>query len=297
MKIVLTGAAGNITRPLSETLLANGHDVTIIGRNAENLEPLTSRGAKAAIGSIEDISFLTETFKGADAVYTMVPPNFGAADWKAYIGGIGTGYAEAIRQSGVKHVVNLSSIGADQPDGTGPVTGLHRVEQALNKLSDVAVLHLRAGFFYNNYFGNIGMIKAGGIIGANYGEASVEIPLVDPQDIAAAIASAIQSLDFSGHSVRYIVSDVRSNGDVARVLGAAIGNDALPWVAFTDEQAFDGLQQAGLPEEIAKNYAEMGAAIRDGKMQQHFTENNNKATGKRKLEDFAQVFAQVYAAN
>src|SRR4051812_9499360 len=127
MKIVLTGAAGNITRPLAEALLAAKHEVTVIGRNEANLEPLTALGAKAAIGSIDDVAFLTNTFRGADVVYTMVPPNMGATDWKAYIAGIGAGYAKAIEASGVKYVVNLSSIGADQPEGTGPVTGLYRV--------------------------------------------------------------------------------------------------------------------------------------------------------------------------
>jgi uncharacterized protein YbjT (DUF2867 family) len=117
MKYVITGGAGNISKPMAEKLLAVGHEVVVIGRNAENLKSLTDKGAKAAIGSVEDVAFLTETFKGADAVYTMVPPTFGAADWKAHIAQIGKNYADAIKAAGVKYVVNLSSIGAHLQKG------------------------------------------------------------------------------------------------------------------------------------------------------------------------------------
>ena len=86
MKYVITGGAGHISRPLTEKLLAAGHEVTVIGRNSEHLKPLTDKGAKAAIGSVEDVNFLKETFQGADAVYTMVPPTFSATDWKSWIG-------------------------------------------------------------------------------------------------------------------------------------------------------------------------------------------------------------------
>ncbi len=159
MKYVITGGAGHISKPLTEKLLAAGHEVTVIGRNAENLKPLTEKGAKAAIGSVEDVSFLTKTFSGADAVYTMVPPTMEPTDWKGYIGQVGANYAEAIKTAGVKYVVNLSSVGAHMQEGCGPVSGLFRVEKALNELKDVAIRHLRPGFFFTNFYGNLPMVK------------------------------------------------------------------------------------------------------------------------------------------
>ena len=85
MKYVITGSAGHISKPLALQLLAAGHQVTVIGRNAENLKDLTAAGADSAIGSVEDVAFLTTTFTGADAVYTMVPPNHNPENWKAHI--------------------------------------------------------------------------------------------------------------------------------------------------------------------------------------------------------------------
>lgn len=293
MHYVITGGAGNISKPLALQLLANKHQVTVIGRTASNLQELTAAGAVAAIGSVEDIDFLTKTFTGADAIYTMIPPKWDAADWKGYIAGIGKNFAAAIQASGVKKVVNLSSIGAHMELGCGPVSGLYHVEKALNALVGVDIKHLRPAFFYTNFLANIGMIKHMQIIGANYGENSL-LSLVFPGDIATAAAEELTNLSFTGNSIRYVISDEKTTTEVAAILGAAIGNPALPWVNFTDEQTQAGMLQAGLSEEVAKNYAEMGAAMRTGQMSAEYNQLPKPNFGKTKLTDFAKTFAIIY---
>ena len=294
MKYVVLGSLGNISKPLAEKLVAAGHSVTIISSKAEKAAQIEALGAKAAIGSVDDISFLAKTFAGADAVYTMVPPNFGAGNWKKYIGGIGENIAAAVKASGVKNVVNLSSVGAHMPDGCGPVSGLYFAEKALNGLDGVNVKHLRAGFFYLNFLGNISMIKNMGIIGGNYGEGT-KLPLVHPEDIAEAAAEEMLKLSFKGKNIRYVVSDEKTTNEVAAILGKAIGKPELPWINFKDEDTLAGMMQAGLPEEIATNYAEMGAAMRNGEMVAEYKTDRPAVFGKTKLEAFAPVFAAVYA--
>ncbi|MBO9570802.1 MAG: NAD(P)H-binding protein [Chitinophagaceae bacterium] len=296
MKYVLTGSAGNITRPLAEKLLKAGHDVTVIGRNAEHLKSLADAGAKIAPGSVEDANFLAETFKGADAVYTMIPPKLDAADWKSYIGSIGEKYAAAIKTAGVKYVVNLSSVGAHLPEGVGPVSGLYRVEQALNKLEGVNVKHLRPAYFYYNLLANINLIKHAGIIGGNFSAGDKQFTIVHPSEIAEAAAEELLNLNFTGKSVRYIVSDEVSTDQIASELGAAIGKPELKWVKFTNEQSIAGMQQAGFSEEVAKNYTEMGEAIDKGKMSEDYYKNRPASLGRIKLKDFAKEFAAIYNA-
>jgi len=294
MKYVVTGSLGNISKPLAQNLVDAGHSVTIISSKAEKTAQIEAIGAKAAIGSVEDIGFLTKTFAGADAIYTMVPPNFGSGDWKKYIAGIGKNYAAAIKAAGVKNVVNLSSIGAHMPDSCGPVSGLYFVEKALNGLDNVNVIHLRAGFFFQNYLGNIGMIKHMGIIGGNYGEGT-KLALVHTNDIADTATYELLSLSFKGKSIRYVVSDEKTTNEVAAILGKAIDKPELPWINFKDEDTLAGMLQAGLPEEIAKNYTEMGAAMRSGEMASEYNSNKPTVFGKTKLEAFAPVFAAVYS--
>jgi uncharacterized protein YbjT (DUF2867 family) len=291
MKITVTGSLGHISKPLTETLVKAGHQVTVVSSNADRAEEIKALGATPAIGSVDDTDFLTRAFKGADAVYAMVPPNFGAKEWKNWIAGIGQKYADAFKAAGVTKVVHLSSIGAHLEDGTGPVAGIHRVEEIYNQLDGIAVKHLRPGFFYTNFYANVDMIKHGNIIGSNFG-ADTSMVLVHPTDIAAAAAEELQR-DFTGKSVRYIASDEKTAGEIAKALGTAIGKPELPWIEFTDADNIAGAVDAGLPEEIATNYTEMGASVRTGRMFEDYYKNK-PALGKIKLEDFAQQFAKAF---
>lgn len=294
MKITVTGSLGNISKPLAEILIAAGHEVTIISSSDRKKQAIEALGAKAAIGSVEDEAFLTSAFSGADAVYTMVPPNFGAANIRAFISGVGLKYAAAITAAGVKKVVNLSSIGAHLDAGTGPITGLHDIENSYAKLENVIVKHLRPGYFYINLLGNIDMVKHAGILGANYNAESPMV-LVHPRDIAAAAAEELQNTSTTS-GIRYVVSDETTIKDLTKALGDAIGKPELPWVEFTDEQALKGMVDAGLPEPMAKSYVEMGDAIRTQKMYEHYFATKPAISGKVKVADFAKEFAQAYQA-
>jgi uncharacterized protein YbjT (DUF2867 family) len=295
MKYIITGSLGNISKPLTQTLVAAGHQVTVISSKTDKITEIEAIGAKAAIGSVEDLAFLTKTFSGADAAYIMVPPKWDAADWKGYIAQIGQNYAAAIKASSIKKVVTLSSVGAHLPEGCGPVSGIYFVEKALNELNGIDVLHLRPGFFFSNFYGNISMIKHAGIIGANYGTDS-KLILSSTNDIATAAAEELLSLSFVGKNVRYLASDEVSTNEVAQILGTAIDKPELPWIDFKDEDAEGGMIGAGLPNEVAKNYTEMGRAMREGKMAEDFHKHRPKTFGTTKLTDFAMEFAFAFNA-
>jgi uncharacterized protein YbjT (DUF2867 family) len=291
MKYVITGSLGNISKPLSENLIAKGHEVTIITSNYKNEQAIKALGAKPAVGFVEDVKFLNETFKDNDAVYTMVPPKWDAENWKDWIAGIGKNYATSIKDAGIKYVVNLSSLGAHLPDGCGPVTGLHRVEEALNSLQGVNVKHLRPAYFYHNLLAQIGLIKSAGIMGANFGADT--FPLVHPANIAEVAIEELLNLSFTGQSVRYIASDEKSGNEIAAAIGNAIDKSNLPWIIFSDEDNIQGMLRAGLSEEVAKNYTEMGKAMCTGEMSEDYLKNK-PVLSNIKLADFAKEFAAAY---
>ncbi|HRI20937.1 MAG TPA: NAD(P)H-binding protein [Panacibacter sp.] len=294
MKYVITGSLGNVSKPLTKALVKAGNDVTVITSKEQNIAAIEALGAKAAVGSVENIAFLTGAFTGADAVYTMVPPTYTASDWKAHIAKIGENYTAAIKAAGVKYVVNLSSIGAHMQEGAGPVSGLYRAESALNTLTDVNIKHLRPAYFYANLLSNIGMIKHMGVLGANFGEKT--FPLVHTDDIAEVAIEELLKLNFKGHTVRYIASDEKTGFEIAKALGTAIGQPDIPWIVFTDEQSLEGMLQAGLPKEVARNYTEMGAAMSSGEMNRDYFSNRPAASSKIKIEDFAKEFAAAFHA-
>jgi len=293
MKITVLGSLGNISKPLAEKLIAVGHKVTVVSNDAKKVAAIEAIGAVPAIGSVEDVEFLTGAFSGADAVYTMVPPNFSTTEWKKYIANTGRGYAEAIKKAGVKNVVNLSSIGAHLPDGVGPVSGIHFVEEALNGLEGVNVLHLRPAYFYTNFYHSVDMIKNAGIIGGNYG-ADANIVMVHPLEIAETAAKELDGIKFEGKSHLYIVSSEHTGAKVADIIGNAVGKPGLPWVEFKDQDVVNAMTGNGASLDVARNYAEMGNAIRTGIMFKDYYNSNSVVRGKISLEDFAKELAKSF---
>lgn len=296
MKYVVTGGAGHITKPLVEKLLAAGHEVTVIGRDAAKLQSLVEKGAKAAVGSVEDPSFLTTAFTGADAVYLMIPPNFGVTDWLGYQKKVADYFVQAVKLNQIKKVVVLSSVGAHMRKGAGPVDGLAYLEQQL-EAAGTDNKFLRPSYFYYNLFGQIPLIKGMGIMGANMGSPDTKLVLTHTDEIADAAAEELLNLSFTGTSVRYIASDERTTTEIATVLGKAISKDNLQWIPFSDEQMKAGLLQAGLAEVFAQGYTEMGVALRSGEMEADYWNNRPAQLGNIKLEDFAKEFAAVYNAS
>ena len=292
--IAVMGATGNTGRMVSERLLEQGSDVRALGRSADRLAGLVAKGAEAAVGEAADAGYLTGAFRGADAVYTLLPPNLQADDYSAFQDQVGEAIAGAIKESGVGHVVFLSSIGADQPEGTGPIAGLHRQEGRLRSLEGVDVLALRPGFFFENHFETLGLIKHQGINGSAIAPDTV-LPMIATRDIAAAAAEALIARDFSGFSVRELLGPrdltmAEANG----IIGDAIGNPDLTYVQFPYEDFEASLAQMGLPANIAALYTEMARAFNAGKVRtlEGRSEANTTPTS---FETFAaEVLAPVY---
>jgi uncharacterized protein YbjT (DUF2867 family) len=297
MKIIITGSLGHISKPLTIALVNKGHDVTVISSKAERQQDIEAIGAKAAIGSMEDASFLTTTFKGADIVYVMEALNHGSffnkdLDFMAAITHIGNCYAQAIKESVVKRVVHLSSIGAHTDTGVGMLKFHYNVESILKQLpTDVSIKFMRPVGFYYNMFAFIQTIKAQNAIVQNYGGDEKE-PWVSPLDIAAVIAEEIEK-PFEGRTIRYIASDERSPNEVASIIGEAIDKPNLKWLVIDDEQLLKGMLTAGMNPGIAKGLVEMNAGRRNGILYEDYN-RNKPVLGNIKLTDFATEFAAVY---
>lgn len=296
MKIVVTGSLGHISQPLTKELVEKGHAVTVISSKSEKHKDIENLGATAAIGLLDDVDFLTSAFAGADAAYCMIPPNYGELNQLAYYQRIGRAYAQAIQQSGVKRVVHLSSWGAHRDKGTGIILGSHHVEATLNALPGIAVTHLRAGSFFYNLYGFVGMIKAAGFIGTNYG-GDDKIVWVHPTDIAAAAADELQKNPVAGSNVRYVASDERTATETARVLGAAIGKPDLQWLIVTNEAAKAGMEQNGIPPGLAADLVDINASIHNGALGEDYELNKPAVMGNVKLEEFAKEFAMAFQGN
>lgn len=295
MKIVITGSLGNVGKTLTANLAQKGHQVIGITHQAEKQKEVENLGATAALGSLDDVEFLTSTFAGADAVFCMIPPEYSGKDSMQHYRKIGSSYAKAIKNTGVKRVVHLSSWGADLEKGTGFIAGSHNVENILNSISGIKITHLRAGYIFYNLYSYVEMIKAQNIIGTNFG-GDDKILMVDPKDIAEAAAEELVKTE-NIDKIRYVVSEDLTANEVAGILGEAIGKPDLKWLTFADEQVKNHLIENGLPESVVINLIELGSAIHTGIMRKMYDLNPSPEKGKTKLTDFAKEFAKNFSSN
>jgi len=294
MKYVITGGAGHISGIIAEKLLAAGKDVTVVGRNAEHLQTLVAKGAKAAIGSVEDAQFVKQTFVDADVVYTMIPPNYATDNYRAHQQKVGHNYYEALKESKVKYVVNLSSWGAHVKDRAGVVNGAADFEALLNTLSNVQIKILRPGSFFYNFYSQIPALKAFGILGANY-KGESKVVLVDTADIADVAVEELLSLSFTSKSIRYIASEELTANEVATILGEAVGKPDLKWTFVPEAQLKAGMLQGGLKETMANGLIEINRIIDSGECISDYL-LHKPVLGNRKLKEFAKSFAAAYNA-
>lgn len=297
MKIVITGSLGNISKPLTQKLVLKGHSVTVISSKAERQKDIESIGAKAAIGTMQDVDFLTATFIGADIVYLMETIDANAffdpdIDLIATYNTIGHNYKQAIEQSQVKHLVHLSSIGAHTNKGNGNLLMHYNVENILKQLpNDVSIKFMRPTGFYTNLFRSIQSIKTQGAFISNYGGDKKE-PWVSPFDIATVIAEEMEK-PFDGRIIRYVASEEISPNEIAKTLGEAIGYPELKWIVISDEKLLKNMLSVGMNEKIAKGFVEMQAAQGSGFLYEDYY-YHKPVLGKVKLVDFAKEFAKVY---
>ena len=305
MKIIVTGSLGNISKPLTATLVAQGHQVTVVSSDAKKQTAIEALGASAAIGSIADVNFLANTFEGADAVYAMIPLSFTEPDLGAYMRRMAQNYAEALKETAIKRIVVMSGWAADLVRG-------ENAEYVFDDL-DASITIMRPGSFYTNFYQSMDLIKGKGFIGkfltlrysglralltgktgllmGNYG-GDDRIVFVSPKDIADAVAEELL-LQPKEKTIRYVGSEEITCNEAARIIGTAVGKPWLKWVLLSDKEMLQGLKMAKLPEKLAETLVEMQAAMHSGKTLENFHRNQPKM-GKVKLADFAKEFAQVY---
>ncbi len=293
--ITVMGASGNTGRKIASALLTAGHPVRVLGRSEATLADLGRAGAEIMLGDTSDAAFLTRSFQGATAAYTLLPTDRRAPDYRGSQRREGEAIAEAIWTSGVRHVVALSSLGADRSSGHGVIAGLHEQEERLKQITGLNLLLLRPVSFFENFFDQLPVIKHEGIV-ADSVEPDLAIPMIASQDVAAVAATALAAPDWHGLVVRELIGPRdMSYREATRILGERIGQPDLPYVHLPYAEMAGALVGAGLSPSFANSYVEMTQAFNEGTVGPLAGRTAVNSTPTR-FEDFAAELAGAYGA-
>lgn len=206
---------------------------------------------------------------------------------RAYQERVGDSIAAALAKARVPYVVMLSSIGADKPNGTGPVVGLHNLEQKLDRIPGLNSLRLRAAYFMENTLAQAGVIRqtnsAAGPLAPD-----LRLPMIATRDIAAAATDELLRLDFHGQQTRELLGPREYTMDeVTAIIGKAIGKPDLKYVRMPDEELRPAMVQAGMSPDMVNLLLEMSMALNSGYM---------RALEPRSARNTTPTFLEIFVA-
>jgi uncharacterized protein YbjT (DUF2867 family) len=294
MMIVVTGATGNTGRVVVAQLLAAGDKVRAVGRSAEKLERFRQKGAEVFVGEVTDAEAMARAFAGAGAAYLMIPPDMKAKNVAAHQDAVSNALGSAVEKAGVKHVALLSSIGADHAEKVGPIKGLHRFEQRLNRIANLNALYLRPGFFMENLFQYIGLIKSMGML-AGTERGDVPGPWIATRDIGVVAAEALRKRDFSGKQTRELLgARDYTMQETARIVGKAIGKEKLSYSKVPAMMVRPAMAAMGLSPDLIDNILEMYEGVDAGLVAAREPRSPQNTTPTTLEQFVAEVFVPAY---
>ncbi len=260
---VVAGVTGHVGSVVARELLGHGEKVKVLVRDAAKGAAWSKLGAEIAVGELDDARFLSGTLRGATGFFTLLPPNYRVSGFYALQRKVADAIGAAVKESAVPHVVELSSVGADLAEGTGPIKGLHYLENVL-RVTGVRLTAIRAGYFQENAANSLAPAKNAGIFPNMMPSADYPIPMIATRDIGLLAAhelmmpsqrSEVVDLHGPSYSIR----------QVAELLGAALGKK-LTVVDVPPQGQVGAMVQAGFSQELAEILAEMNAGFASGRI-------------------------------
>lgn len=294
--IAVMGGTGQIGHVIVEDLIKRGHMIRSLGRNAKKQSALLTKGAEVYLYDFDDVQGLTETFRDCYAVFCMIPPAENEEDYRAYQDKVGEAICKALENTHISRVVNLSSLGAELTESTGPILGLRRQEKRLDSLTFIKdLIHLRAGYFMENLTGAVPSIFGKGEISFPM-DGSRPIPMVATRDIGWKAADFLERTDEMGRIYfDFMGPHALTFNEATTILGNTLDRPDLRYVQCSEEEMRAFLLNNNMGTKSVEGLLEMFRVFNEGRI--HPTqEMTREHHGMTSFEEFAHMFAHKMLA-
>lgn len=255
----ITGATGHVGSAAARVLRDRGAGVRTVVRDPAKHGAADHAGAQTAVADLNDRAALAEALRGSDGAFVLLPtiPTGGDAEHRRLADSI----AGAVGDSGIRHVVMLSAIGADLAEGTGPIRWLHHLEQRLGE-TGVVLSAIRSWHFQEKVETILPAVLGEGVYPVFGDSADVPKPMIATRDIGRAVAETLLAPP-SASEVIDLEGPVYTERDVATRLEATLGS-AVQVVTIPRSGWIGALLDAGLAEPLAHEVAALYDADENG---------------------------------
>jgi uncharacterized protein YbjT (DUF2867 family) len=284
----IAGVTGRVGSVAAEALLARGKRVRVIVRDAAKGAAWQQKGAEVAIATFEDAAAMTTALTGVEGAFLLIPPGeaLTVADPIAHNARISAMLATAIRAAKLPHVVLLSSIGAQHPDGTGPIKALYRTERDFTA-TGAAVTAVRPASFQENWGLGFAALPQG--ILPTFIPKDLHYAQVATRDIGRTVAAAL----VEGAAPGLHVIELSGPRDYSAVdAAAALAKLTRKPVVATDvplDAVVPTYTKVGIGQATAELFREMYAGVASG----HIAHEGGSARRVRGTVELAETLAAL----
>ena len=184
----ITGVTGKVGGAVARNLLAAGHQVRAVVRDAEKGRFWSAQGCDIAIASVEDAAGLTKAFRGAEGVFLMTPPNYDPEPGFPETHKAAAAIRQAIETARPGKVVFLSTVGAHVAEPN--LLNNSKITEEMLRTISIPVALLRAAWFMENAAWDVEAARKG-VIPSFLQPLDHRIPMVAADDIARTAAELL----------------------------------------------------------------------------------------------------------
>jgi NAD(P)H dehydrogenase (quinone) len=290
MKLVITGASGQLGRRAAELVLAAvpAEDVILTTRTPAALAPFAERGAAVRYADFAEPHTMRAAFAGGERLLLVSATDLGqrTTQHRAAL--------DAAEAAGVRHVIYTSGLRPEPPNPAVVAPSHHATEQALMR-SGLGWTVLRNSLYADYQLPEAERALQAGVLVHNRGGGAVSY--VAREDCAAAAAAVLLQ---GGHqrAVYEITGSERWTADALAALYAELGDRPVRAEALDDAAFVATLVGAAAGDDHLRYGAELvasfGRSIREGYMSA-CTEHVANLTG-RAPRSLRQLLAEQHAA-
>lgn len=282
--ILVTGATGRVGAEVVRELLARGAAVRALCREAQGAWEKLGAEVGLVVGDLDRPESIRAALDGVDRVFLLTASSEHQLDQERSV-------IEAARQAGVRHVVKLSVLGADDQSPV-QMARWHRQGERELEQSALAYTLLRPSFFMQNFLGMIDTTSGAIYTAAEDGK----VGMVDARDIAAVAAVALTEDGHEGKTYVITGPEALSFDAAAATFSSALGKE-IRHVRVPPEAVKQAMLDRGPPVWYAEAVAALQGVFAAG-YAATTTDTVTEVTGRepRTLAKFAAEHAAVFAA-
>jgi len=259
----VAGVTGHVGAVVAQTLLDQQRKVRVLVRETSKGERWRKRGAEVAVADLGNAHDLAAGLRGVEGAFLILPPMPPAATGvrdraKRMLDAM----VQAVGGTDLKHVVFLSSQGAQHAEGTGIVVLLHDAEQELRKLK-TPVTFLRPTYYVENWGRALPDAKEGLL--ESFFPLEFRHPHVATHDVGKVAAELVLEHPKAHRVVELAGPEEASSAEVAAMLSRLLGSEVEP-VVEPIEDITPALTHVGFSPEMADLYQGMHQGILSGRV-------------------------------